>query len=545
MTNAYFNYTDPVAPGDRLESNKYNNDFGAIAKAFDSLPSPEELATNTKNYAVSTGTATAYQVTLPSFEGSFGYIEGMQIIMRAHVTNTGPATLSINNGTPVAMKNFHTGTGPAYNLVAGDLASGIIYSLRYDGTQFQVVNTVATALASSQAAAQTAQAAANTALTAQQNAGTSASNAAGSASSAAGSAATAQNASLSAFNSANAAAGSASAAAGSASAAAGSATTATNAASAASASATTATNAATTATNAAGTASTAATNAAASDLSATNAAAAAANSAAIAQAALTDPAFKNAVMNILLTTNVVVGATKFYASTVDPNTLYPGTTWTKLPAAASIRTALADGSDVMTQDGNDNVTLVTANLPSHGHTGTITIQQFAYPQLNTSTKLFSPQPSSQVTFPDATTSTYVFGTIATGFNNGTTQTSSNSGAHSHTINVSTGSGPFTSNISGFSSPQPSSIGTNTQTNGNHTHTVTFPAHNHSVSIPDHSHTATFQVHSHSTTIADHNHTLDIPGHDHTVTPVIQNAGNGSTFSVKNASVKLVGWRRTA
>ena len=178
MANTYFNYMDPVEPGDRLESNKYNGDFSAIARAFDILPSPDALASNTGNYARSQGTSTAYTVTLPRFDGSFGYITGMQVLLNIHVNNTGAATLNINGLGPKPLVNLTTALGP---LVANDLRAGTIYSIRYDGTRFQVVNTVSGAVNASQTAA-------TQATTAATNAGASATNAANSASAAATSA---------------------------------------------------------------------------------------------------------------------------------------------------------------------------------------------------------------------------------------------------------------------------------------------------------------------------------------------------------------------
>lgn len=545
MANSYFNYTDPVQPGDRIESFKYNNDFGAIAKAFDSLPSPEQLASNTSNYGVSTGTATAYQVSLPFFEDDFGYIEGMQVVMKAHITNTGPATVSVNGAAPVPMRNFHTGVGPTYALVAGDIAANAIYSLRYDGTYFQVVNTVATALTASQVAAQTANNAAN--------------NAQASASSASADRVLAQNAATTATNAQSAAAASASsaetsatladnaadAAAGSATSASADAVTATNAMNNAAASAAAAAASATTAVNARNQAQSAATSAATNATAAANSATAAANSAAAAQAVLTDAAFKTAVLNYMYTTNLRVGTTKFYAANIDPNTLFPGTSWTRLPADYTIRTADAAGANVMTTAGSDNVTLSLANLPSHGHTGSVTINNYTFPSLTTSLVQIPTLATTAFGYDASTTSSYNFGTLSTNNNTASTVASSSAGAHQHNITVRTASSGVLGAIAG-TTPAAVAVGaTATDNVGAHTHSITFPAHNHTVTLGAHSHSLQFAQHSHQVVQPPHNHTVTVPNHTHTVTPTINNAGSGAQFSVRNKVLFLVGWRRTA
>lgn len=137
MANTYFNYKNPVQPGQPLHSSKYNGDFLAIQRAFDELPSPTDLVTSFKSYAVSTGTSDAYMVTLTAFDQTFGYIEGMSIIVRIHVDNTGPATLSVNGLPPKDITNLVSGNGP---LVARDMRMGAIYALRYDGVNFQLVS---------------------------------------------------------------------------------------------------------------------------------------------------------------------------------------------------------------------------------------------------------------------------------------------------------------------------------------------------------------------------------------------------------------------
>jgi len=544
MANSYFNYTSPVQPGDRIESNKYNGDFGAIARAFDTLPSPDELATNTSNYAVSVGTATAYQVNLPSFDPTFGYLEGMQVIMKAHVTNTGSATISINGATPVIIRNVLTGTAPNYLLVAGDIAAGAIYSLRYDGTQFQVANTVANALISSQTAATAATNAANAAAssassaqTSRQAAETAAGNANASANSAANSAATATNAASAASSSAGNASTSA--------------TTATNAASAASTSAGTATTqasnaatAATTATNAQTAASNSAVAAANSASAASASAVAAANFAAQAQAVLTSTAFNNAVIAQLLapTGSLRVGAVKFFSQNLDPNTLYPGSSWTRLPPDLAIRTSLSDGSDVMTTSGNDNVSLSSANIPSHSHNGTVTINPYNYGQITTELFSYGQVTSTEYDFGTVNMNSFNYGTITSSSGGSGTVITSQDGDHTHSIGVQNAGTGSTGFILGQTT---AAVGTQISSNvgGLHQHTATFPSHTHSITIPSHTHTVNLGGHTHTINLGTHTHVATVGQHTHTVAVTINAAGSGTQFSVRNRCVKLVGWRR--
>lgn len=154
MANTYFNYTNPVTPGATILSSKYNGDFRAVERAFDTLPAPNELVTSYKNVGTTAGTATAFTLNLPAFDASFGYTMGMQIVAKLHVTNTGPSTISVNGLPPKTIVNLISGLGP---LEAGDMRVGAMYSLRYDGTNFQLMNAtsnvVARTLANANAAA--------------------------------------------------------------------------------------------------------------------------------------------------------------------------------------------------------------------------------------------------------------------------------------------------------------------------------------------------------------------------------------------------------
>ncbi|HAT2180383.1 TPA: phage tail protein [Raoultella ornithinolytica] len=59
-----------------------------------------------------------------------------------------------------------------------------------------------------------------------------------------------------------------------------------------------------------------------------------------------------------------VGAVKFYAQNVNPNERFPWSTWVYTGENTTIRAGKADGSNVGTTGGSDNVTLQKANLPA-------------------------------------------------------------------------------------------------------------------------------------------------------------------------------------
>lgn len=79
-----------------------------------------------------TGSANTYAVTLNS--GATAYFQGMWIAVEINATNTGASTINVNT---LGAKSIVQADGTA--LEAGDLQSGNIYELRYDGTVFRVL----------------------------------------------------------------------------------------------------------------------------------------------------------------------------------------------------------------------------------------------------------------------------------------------------------------------------------------------------------------------------------------------------------------------
>jgi hypothetical protein len=80
-------------------------------------------------YAVATGSANAYSVTLNPAPTS--YVEGMAIAVKINVDNTGAATINVNGLGAKAIKKPN-----GNDVSAGNLKAGSIYTLRYNGTNF-------------------------------------------------------------------------------------------------------------------------------------------------------------------------------------------------------------------------------------------------------------------------------------------------------------------------------------------------------------------------------------------------------------------------
>lgn len=84
-----------------------------------------------------TGTADALTLKLKSGESALAaYAPGQRFQFQASATNTGAVTVRINGLAAVAVKK--SGNAGLVDLVGGDIRSGILYDLNYDGTCFQL-----------------------------------------------------------------------------------------------------------------------------------------------------------------------------------------------------------------------------------------------------------------------------------------------------------------------------------------------------------------------------------------------------------------------
>jgi microcystin-dependent protein len=197
-----------------------------------------------------------------------------------------------------------------------------------------------------------------------------------------------------------------------------------------------------------------------------------------------------------------VGIVVWFAQNKNPNTLFPGTTWTYIGENKTIRLGKADGTDIMSTGGADSVTLAVGNLPAHSHTFSANTSSFDY-----GTK---------------TSSTFDYGSKQTnGFDYGT-KTTNTTGAHSHKYN-----------------------GWQNGYNGNKDVQVAFTAGMDTSTAGDHAHSVYIGAHDHWVGIGAHNHTMVLGAHTHSVSGTTANTGSGAAISVINPFIKLMGWYRSA
>lgn len=121
MANDFFDdgdYTD-LTKNTLARAGNVNSIFQAIESGFDKLPSEANIKQGKITYAVDSGAADVYVVSLPHAPAS--YADGLEVNVKigAGNTNTGACTINVNGLGAVAIKLFD-GTDPE----AGDLPAG-------------------------------------------------------------------------------------------------------------------------------------------------------------------------------------------------------------------------------------------------------------------------------------------------------------------------------------------------------------------------------------------------------------------------------------
>jgi len=179
MANDYFNHVaNRVQAGTRAIAANVNSVADEIATGLDLLPTEDELKLGLTRYAVDTGAADAYVLTMPYVPS---LTDGFNLTFKAVNANTGASTMNVN-GTGI--KSIVNPDGSA--LIAGTFGANAIIILAYEsiGDRYILVsqNPAQAALAQSSAIASAVSAAAalvseNNAATSESNASTSASNA--------------------------------------------------------------------------------------------------------------------------------------------------------------------------------------------------------------------------------------------------------------------------------------------------------------------------------------------------------------------------------
>lgn len=198
-----------------------------------------------------------------------------------------------------------------------------------------------------------------------------------------------------------------------------------------------------------------------------------------------------------------VGIVTFFASNVNPNTAFPGTTWTYLTEGANrtIRIGSANGSDVKGLGGSDTVALSVGHIPAHTHS-------------------FS-----------GTTSTFDYGTKYTDAQ----------GAHDHdrgNMEISGDFGFFRSDANSFYTASGAFAISGSQASRGYTgsqFTYGTPVNFYA------SRTWTGRT----SWVGAHGHGVGIGSHNHTFSGNTGATGSGAAFSVLNTYIKLMAWVRTA
>lgn len=195
-----------------------------------------------------------------------------------------------------------------------------------------------------------------------------------------------------------------------------------------------------------------------------------------------------------------VGMVTLFASNVNPNVTFEGTTWAYLANGQfrTIRIASSTGEDVGSVGGSDSKSIAVGNLPSHTHSFSATTSAFDYGTKGTSTN----------------------GWHGHSFSGGTSE----AGWHAHNVAVRylntsqqyayVGAAGQWAGVAGNQA---------TEGSGNHTHTFSGSTAGE----------------------GNHTHTVAIGAHSHTVSGTTGGTGSGAAFDVTNAFIKLMAWVRTA
>lgn len=112
---------------------------GQVYTSNGTTPTWQSPTQNNQSYAVSTGSANAYVVTLTPALGA--YVAGVLVQFNANFASTGACTVNVNGLGAKTIKKLDGAT----DLVTNDIKSGQIVELEYDGTNFQMLNPVANA----------------------------------------------------------------------------------------------------------------------------------------------------------------------------------------------------------------------------------------------------------------------------------------------------------------------------------------------------------------------------------------------------------------
>jgi hypothetical protein len=154
MSSEYFDSDDhQQVAATRARASAVNNALDAIDTGLALLPTEADIKGGLINYAVDSGAADVYVVTLTYVPAA--YTDGMQVVFKASASNTGACTINVN---ALGAKSItrQDGTTP----VAGDIGTDKIVELRYNSTagKFEMQGSIGAAAGSGTMASQNANA---------------------------------------------------------------------------------------------------------------------------------------------------------------------------------------------------------------------------------------------------------------------------------------------------------------------------------------------------------------------------------------------------
>lgn len=125
MANDYFTHSaNRIEAGSRAIDTQIDNIADEIEDGFDKFPTEQQLNEGTARFAVDTGAADAYVVTVPS---TVTLTDGLRVTLTAVNASTGACTINVNSLGAKAIINVD-GTA----MVAGSIPAGSKIDLIYD-----------------------------------------------------------------------------------------------------------------------------------------------------------------------------------------------------------------------------------------------------------------------------------------------------------------------------------------------------------------------------------------------------------------------------
>lgn len=158
MSSDYFDSSlYQLTAGTRARASDVNQISDALDTGLAKLPSETNLKRGLVNYAVDSGAADAYVVTLTYAPTS--YTDGMQVIFKASAANTGACTINCNS---LGVKSITRQDGSTP--IAGDIGANKITEVRYNSTSgyFEIQGSIGAAAGTGTMAQQNANAVAIT-----------------------------------------------------------------------------------------------------------------------------------------------------------------------------------------------------------------------------------------------------------------------------------------------------------------------------------------------------------------------------------------------